>query len=205
MRNFKTPDNFPKPIIKESLDRPSLSGRGGSLEDEEIISNNSRKQYIKPDDISDNSYLSYGEDDDNQGIEEDNYMLTDEEIEKEARKKEEALFSKKQSELEWAENHPEVRSAINGEVAHSNSKELVENLSGDGNDESLNEESLGINPISGKMRAESYLNYGINSKIDIRRDKNKSSESCRRDNLKTEPSTRKERRLRGVIRNFFKN
>lgn len=211
MRNFKIPDNFPKEIINESSGRPSLEGKGDLLkdEDEEVVNKKDpRNKYIKPEDIADNSYLSYGEDDDeddNKDLDEENYVLTEEEIEKEAQEKERALSFKKKLELEWAENHPEVKSVINGEVVHSNSRGLVEGLNGDSKVESLNEEVLGINPISGKMRAEAYLNYGINSKIDIRRGARKNSESCRRDNLKTELPLKKERRSRGLLRGLFKN
>jgi hypothetical protein len=210
MRNFKIPDNFPKEIIKESLGRPALKDDEEGLlvdEDEEILNkNNPYNKYVRDEDIADNSYLSYGEgDDDNKDLDEENYILTEEEIEEEAREKERALSFKKQLELEWAENHPEVKSVINGEVAHSNSRGLVESLNGDSKVESLNEEALGIDPISRKMRAEAYIDYGRNSKIDIRRGARKNSESCRRDNLKTELPLKKERRSRGLLRGLFKN
>ncbi len=182
------------------MGRPSLEGRGDLLkdEDEEIVNKNDpRNKHVKPEDIADNSYLSYGEsnDDGDQDLDEDNYMLTDEEIEKEAQEKERALSFKKQSELEWSEDYSEIKSVTNGEVVHSNSKEFIENLNGDSKDESLNKETLEIKPISGRMRAEAWRVY---NKGYIAPDKN-------RGNLKTELPSKRKRRNRGLLRGLFKN
>jgi hypothetical protein len=203
MRNFKIPDKFPKPIINESLDRPSLSGKGDLLKDEDkkiVNKNDPRNKYVRPKDIADNSYLSYGEDNDDdeeEGLDEDNYMLTDEEIEKIAQEKERDLSFKKQSESEWAENHPEVKSVISGEVVHSNGNGLPEDLNDDEGVAVLNGEEFDVKLSSRSMRS------GAGPDFNEERWANK--KKYPHDNLKTELPSKKERRSRGLLRGLFKN
>lgn len=196
MINFKTPDNFPKPIINEFKDRRNRKAEGTlPIDDDEAIvyKNDPRNKYVKPEDVADDSYLNYGEEvDDKELGDEENYMLTEEEIEKEARGKEADMRTKQ---LGQNKNYSKDHTSIIGEVAHSDDSKLSEDLSKNGEDEILDEKNLGIKSIYREMRAAS-------ARLDrggfIKPDKN-------RDNLKTELPSKRKRRNRGLLRNFFKN
>ncbi len=94
MKTFE-PKIEKQPVIREGADRKGRFQKDGfpegafpeTNEDEELVNiNNPSNKFVHPEDVADNSYLSYGEGGDeeaidNEEIDEDNHLLTDEEIE----------------------------------------------------------------------------------------------------------------------------
>jgi len=94
MKTFE-PKIEKQPVTKEGADRKGRFPRDGFPEgafpeineDEELANvNNPSNKFVRPEDVADNSYLSFGEEEGgealiNEEIDEENHLLTDEEVE----------------------------------------------------------------------------------------------------------------------------
>lgn len=219
---FKKDEDTKELKINESLDRENRQPLGETApdEDEEQVNTNSPRHKYKTDkDVSDNSYLEFGEQinlENNDDVTEDDDLN---ELENQA-----VPINDFGAGYRVEEINPDNTGIIGAASISGQEKKIILNredgepiyqINTYGESKSQTEQEIIRKELEEKyghletadvpdnrIRAEAYKNLGLNSKIDIRSEA--FGESHQGDNLKTMPDRKKQRSLRSLIREFIK-
>ncbi|PKM89392.1 hypothetical protein CVU83_00015 [Candidatus Falkowbacteria bacterium HGW-Falkowbacteria-2] len=209
--NFNVEANILGTQLNEALDRKNRRplGETPADEDEEIVdANNPKYGYKTVEDIADNSYEGFGEE---EGSEE-----ADQEIEESFPASE---LASNLADYKIEELNPEVSGPIGAASISGSEKTIsinreegrekimsdveavkdVEMMMEEGEEEKYEEL---VESADSRMRAESFRNGGQGSRINVRQEAFRESHAG--DNLKTMPEAKKQRSFRSIIRNFIK-
>ncbi len=219
---FKNDEDLKELKINESLDRNNRQPLGETRpdeDDEQVNANSPRHKYKTEKDVADNSYLEFGE---QINLEEDEDVDEDDDL----NKLENQAVPMKDFGTGYRveEINPDNTGIIGAASISGQEKKIIlnreegepvyqKNTYGESKSQAEQEiirkeleEKYGhletTNVPDSRIRAESYQNIGLNSKIDIR--SAAYGESHKGDNLKTMPDRKKQRGLRSLIREFIK-